>query len=60
MQQEEEYTLSLQREPVSQAQVQLFGPTPARWRVVATLGPRASLAELLCRLKGNQQRPNSM
>ncbi|KAK9529278.1 hypothetical protein VZT92_013384 [Zoarces viviparus] len=40
---------------VSWAQIQLFGPLSARWRVVATLSPRASLA-LLSRPIRNQQR----
>lgn len=45
--------LSAGTELVSRARIQLFGPLPARWRVVATLSPRASLAALLCRPMGN-------
>lgn len=49
-------SLSAGTELVSQAQIQMFGPLPASWRVVATLSPRASLAALRCMPMGNQQR----
>lgn len=45
------HSLSAGTELVSWAQIQQFGPLPVRWRVVATLSPRASLA-LLCMAGG--------
>ncbi|KAK2914846.1 hypothetical protein Q8A73_005440 [Channa argus] len=50
------HCLSAGMELVSWACFQLFGPLPARWRVVATLATlsaRASLAALLCSMMEN-------
>lgn len=47
-------TLSARMELASWAHIQLYGPSPARWKVVDTLSPRASPASLICRLIVNK------